>query len=356
MDAVRTKRITLRDVARLAGVAPSTVSYVINDTPGQTIRSETRDRVLAAVKELNYIPNAHARTMRGGRAGVAGVVISKNLAVPRFSQTLQGIQSRLDDAGLSLMLCTNRVRANGRVDYLNAFLERRVDGVVFLGRDNQGPDRASLKAINAESMPLVIYDCQMPAGPYSSVDLDYEGGARVLVRRVLSRHPRRLLYLRPDIDKAQEREREVGVRAAVAQSGSTELVVCTVPVTLDNLDTWDMRYSVGDTTEGGKLTTKFVEVVREAASMLRDGDAVVSSWSTWTDLFRHFCGDRSFVYGELANNGEARFAPGFYTRMPNLQVGEACADELLGRIAGKGAEQRVIRLDDVIDTNNAPDG
>ena len=66
------KRTTLKDVAREAGVTPATVSYVINNTPGQSIRPETRKRVLEAARKLKYAPNAHARTLRNHHSPCIG--------------------------------------------------------------------------------------------------------------------------------------------------------------------------------------------------------------------------------------------------------------------------------------------
>ncbi|MCI6274478.1 MAG: LacI family transcriptional regulator [Coriobacteriaceae bacterium] len=350
MRASKPRRVTLKDVAAAARVAPATASYVINETPGQTVRPETRERVLAAVAELGYIPDANARAMRKGRARCVGVVIRKDLSVPRFAQTLQGIQARLDEAGIETMLCTNRMRSSGMADYIEAFLEHRVDGVIFLGKDNEGPDEGSLAVVRAHAIPFVIYDCQMRPGTYSSVELDYAVGACLLMERVLTAAPRHLLYLRPDIDKAQEMERERGVREAMRAHPETELRVCTVPVTLDNLSVWDARYSVGNDAKSGELTKRFVSILRQAASDLSKGDAVVASWSTWTDLFRRFCAEDGLIFGELANNGETRFAPGFYTRLPNVEVGRACAELLLRLLAGKPPEARVIQLNDIIDT------
>lgn len=352
--AFKTKRVTLRDVAAAAGVAPATVSYIINDTPGQKVRPETKERVKRAIAELGYIPDANARTMRGGKSRCVGVVIRKDLSVPRFSQTLQGIQNRLDHEGMSIMLCANRQQPDGMMDYIKAYLERRIDGVIFLGKDNDGPDRDSLEAARKNGMPLVIYDCQMRPGTYSSVDLDYEGGARLLIERVLENRPKTLLYLRPDIVKAQEEQRERGVREVLAAHPDTALHVCTVPVTLENLETWDIRYSVGHTKQVAELTDLFIETVRNASQDLVPGDAVVSSWSTWTDLFRHFCPSEGLIFGELANNGETRFTPGFYTRLPNVEVGKTCAEALIRLLEGKPAETRILQLEDIIDTSHTP--
>ena len=351
--AFKAKRVTLRDVAAAAGVAPATVSYVINNTPGQKVRPETSERVRKAIAELGYIPNANARSMRGGRLRCVGVVIRKDLTVPRFAQTLQGIQSRLDKENMSIMLCSNRLQDDGMTDYVKAFLERRIDGVIFLGKDNEGPDAKSLSLAKSNGMPLVIYDCQMRPGTYSSVDLDYEGGARLLIERVLERNPKHLLYLRPDISKAQEEQRERGVREVIAAHPDVRLSVCTVPVTLENLQTWDIRYSIGHTAQVNDLTKQFAETVLEASESLVPGDAVVSSWSTWTDLFRSFCPKAGLIFGELANNGETRFTPGFFTRLPNMEVGKTCADSLLRLLDGKPAETRILQLEDIIDTSES---
>src|SRR6185312_9765886 len=65
-----TRRVTSADVARLAGVSRATVSYVLNETPGQTISISTRGRVLDAAARLGYAPSAAARTLRTGRSDV----------------------------------------------------------------------------------------------------------------------------------------------------------------------------------------------------------------------------------------------------------------------------------------------
>ena len=185
------KRVTLKDIATAAGVTTATVSYVLNDTPGQKIAPETRERVLKAARERSYVPNSAARTLRARRSQCVGVVAKKNLAVPRFSQTIRGIQSRLEDIGYNLLLCTNKVKKGGLSDYLIAYLEGRVDGIIFLGKDNVGPSAESVEVIERERVPFVAYDCVERASAYSTVDFDYRGGARLLAERVLAPAPRR---------------------------------------------------------------------------------------------------------------------------------------------------------------------
>lgn len=345
------KRATLKDVARLAGVTPTTVSYVINDKPGQTITPETRSRVLAAVAELHYVPNVHARTLRSKTSPCVGVVIRKNLAVPRFSQVVYGIQHRLAECDSNILLLDGSVSPIfGVSNYVAAFLARRVEGVVFIGEENEGPDAQSVASIASERIPFVAYDCQAPADDYSTIDIDYVGGARLLTEHVLARRPGRVLYVRPQIDTPQERLREQGVREA-CEGADAGLIVRELPVTLENLDVWDAHYSVGDTEEGLRLMEQVMGEVERLLALLSAGDAIVTSWAGWTHLFRKAARGVPLVTAELANNGENRLAADLYTTLPNFEAGVACADEVLSLAHGGVPCARTLKLSNVVEAS-----
>lgn len=342
------RRTTLKDVAQEAGVTAATVSYVINNTPGQSIRPETRRRVLQAARKLNYMPNAHARTLRNRTIPCVGVVLRRNLSVPRFSQMAYGIQTRLEEEGYNVLLLGNRIDALGHADYASAYLAGRVGGIIFIGIENEGPDAESLKLLTEESAPLVVFDCQRQADSYSTVDFDYRGGARLITSRVLERGCRRIVYLRPRIDTAQERLRELGVRDICEASG-VRLLVREVPIDLRNIDVWDERYTVGNTEDGLRLSEELIETASRVLTETQDGDAVVTSWSTWTHFFRKIAPKRNLVYAELANNGENWLAANFYTRLPNYETGIACAEEILSLMRGGAPSARIIKLTNVIE-------
>ena len=347
------KRTTLKDVAQEAGVTAATVSYVINNTPGQSIRPETRRRVLQAARRLNYMPNAHARTLRSRNVPCVGVVLRRNLSVPRFSQMAYGIQTRLEEDDYNVLLLGNRTDALGHADYASAYLAGRVGGIIFIGIENEGPDAESLKVLSDESAPLVVFDCQQQADTYSTVDLDYRGGARLITSRVLERGCRRVIYLRPQIDTAQERLREQGVRDMCETSGAG-LLVREAPIDLHNIDVWDERYTVGNTEDGLKLSEELMESARGVLGEARDGDAVITSWATWTHFFRKVAPERRLVYAELANNGESWLAADFYTRLPNYETDIACAEEILSLMRGNAPSARIIKLTNVIEPRLEP--
>ena len=85
----RTRKVSSKDVARLAGVSQATVSYVLNNTQGVKISDHTRQAVLAAAKKLNYIPNQCARGMRLKKAMSVAVVSDKDVSNTRFMSVLK---------------------------------------------------------------------------------------------------------------------------------------------------------------------------------------------------------------------------------------------------------------------------
>ncbi|MGP3916552.1 LacI family DNA-binding transcriptional regulator [Nonomuraea sp. 10N515B] len=97
------KRATVADVARAAGVSPSTVSFVLNDTPGQSIPEETRQRVLAAVRLLDYRPRGSARSLAAGRSNIVLLSIPHLSIGPGITRFVEQFATALADAGLTLV-------------------------------------------------------------------------------------------------------------------------------------------------------------------------------------------------------------------------------------------------------------
>ncbi|MBL7261672.1 LacI family DNA-binding transcriptional regulator [Paractinoplanes lichenicola] len=104
MSESTTKRVTSADVARLAGVSRATVSYVLNDTPRQTISAGTRTRVLDAAARLGYSPSAAARTLRTGRSDVVLCLLPDWPIGPEVGSMLGRLSSALTRHGLTLVV------------------------------------------------------------------------------------------------------------------------------------------------------------------------------------------------------------------------------------------------------------
>ncbi|MFJ8666290.1 LacI family DNA-binding transcriptional regulator [Streptomyces sp. NPDC093600] len=100
--------ITSADVARLAGVSRATVSFVLNDTQGHRVSDSTRARVLAAAKDLGYVPHAAARSLRAGRSNLVLLPASVSAIGSLVSSWVDDLQSELDRHGYTTVLHTGR--------------------------------------------------------------------------------------------------------------------------------------------------------------------------------------------------------------------------------------------------------
>src|SRR6185369_9438037 len=125
------KRPTMGDVARLSGVSPTTVSFVINDVPNTNISEKTRAAVLKAVKELGYTPNAVASALRKSQSRVIGLVTDEIATTPFAGHIIQGAQDAAREQQRMLMLMISGKDTSVEDQEIGILLSRQVDGIIF---------------------------------------------------------------------------------------------------------------------------------------------------------------------------------------------------------------------------------
>jgi LacI family transcriptional regulator len=124
---------TQTDVARLAGVSRATVSYVLNDHASERvpISEETRKRVLAAIEELGYEPDARAQALRSGRTNTIGLLIP-DMRNPHFWQTADGVEQELRASGYHLLFSSADLSPEYGEDIFKELSRRRIDGLILM--------------------------------------------------------------------------------------------------------------------------------------------------------------------------------------------------------------------------------
>jgi LacI family transcriptional regulator len=147
------KRTNIRDVARLAGVSPSTVSQVLRGHKGYASR-ETTKRILAAVKELGYRPDAIAQSLVTARTRTIGLIIS-SITGPLFPQVLAGIEQEATQQEYSVLLVSAKDIEQERAA-VQIFRDKRVDAVIFMTTSREEPDLAFISQMAAEGYPIVV--------------------------------------------------------------------------------------------------------------------------------------------------------------------------------------------------------
>ena len=148
---------TIKDIATRAGVSTATVSYVINGT--RFVSPQLRDRVMTAVAELDYRPNAVAQSLRQKRTRTIGLIIPDN-SNPFFAEVAKGVEDAGYDAGVSVMLCNSDGNFDREVRYLQLLRDKQVEGVIFIATT---PRVDHLAGIVERSIPAVVFYRNVPA-------------------------------------------------------------------------------------------------------------------------------------------------------------------------------------------------
>lgn len=203
--------VTIRDVARLAGVSPATVSRVLSGS-GHPVREATRRRVLEAAERLAYYPNHLARSLLRRQTGVVGLLVP-DVSNPYYGAILRGVEDVAHQHGLTVMLCnTDRDPAKQR-RYLRTLLEYRVDGVVVAGGTVTPED---LRMVDRR-VPLVAVGRHPADVPCVRVDNVKAG--RQACRHLLELGHRQVGCLAGPPASLTSRDRVQGYREALRQAG-----------------------------------------------------------------------------------------------------------------------------------------
>lgn len=270
---------TIKDIARAVGVTPATVSYVLNQNPKQSISAQTRERVMKAAQEMGYVPSSAAKVVRGSPSYCVGVAIEKDLNTNRFDLVLQGIRDKMEQQGYNLMLCGFERRHGIYADYVNNALERRVDGVIFIGRDNEGPTPEAEELILRHQIPFVVYDCGLEGRPYSTVELEYEKSSFEMTCRLLAEGAKTIFYIRPDLDNYQETQREAGVHRAMSLYKNSRLIVERAPITKETMYHPDSNPNQSEDLYTARRLWPYVsQRVMPVLEDFTERDAVLLSW------------------------------------------------------------------------------
>lgn len=175
---------TSRDVARLAAVSRTTVSYVLNNSDsGIAISEATRQRVLDAARDLGYHPNAAARSLRRQKAGVVGLVTydtSNRMRANAFMWlVMDGVMSELGGAGMKLIVET--AGASGPDPCVSLVRGGHVDGLVVTGAR---PTDTELRVLHAEGTPIVLWG-RLSGSDLPFVDIDNAAAAQLAIDHLL---------------------------------------------------------------------------------------------------------------------------------------------------------------------------
>jgi len=169
---------TMRDVAQRAGVSPTTVSRVLNNT--HYISDETKTRVLEVVQELNYFKNVHARRLATGKSDLFGLVIS-DIANPFFPEVIRGFQTAAWDRGFDTLLLNTEYSDERTQSIVRKLVESDVRGVAIM---TSSIDNTATNELTGAGIGVVFSNLCSADKLVSNINVDYKSGISQAIEHV----------------------------------------------------------------------------------------------------------------------------------------------------------------------------
>ncbi|HLO14366.1 MAG TPA: LacI family DNA-binding transcriptional regulator [Anaerolineales bacterium] len=212
-----TKRATSRDVAKLARVSRTTVSFILNNVPGVSFSAETRKRVLGAAEKLHYSPNVAGRKLVSGKSYTIGLVLCQSpeqIFTDAFlPQVILGVEQAVIQQGFHVLL--KPVDPNDTGGYARLITENHVDGI-FLSGPRQ--DDKALMHLHQQRVPIMLMG-QLPDTDIPFVDVNAMAGAELAVSHLIGLgHQRIAMITNAPLDYTSAQQRRDGYIEALKKA------------------------------------------------------------------------------------------------------------------------------------------
>ncbi|MBA4544347.1 LacI family DNA-binding transcriptional regulator [Thermoactinomyces daqus] len=217
-------KVTIKDLARLAGVSITTVSRALNGY--KDVRPETRRKILELAKELHYRPSGIARSLVTKESKTLGLIISGFTGSRKghhfMFDIIYGVIDQATECGYDVILAATSPHQQKAVPYMELCQRRQLDGVIFFGARRN--DVYLHEIINA-SVPCVLIDVPIVSDRCSFVTVDNRKAARLAVDHLLLQGHRRIAMINGHQEAYVSEEREAGFREALKQADLDEPLI-----------------------------------------------------------------------------------------------------------------------------------
>lgn len=278
---MKSRKVTLLDVAQLANVTKSTVSRVVNDSP--LVNEKTKQRVWKAIEELGYTPNRTARSLAIGKTNVLGFVVSEQqisdvVLNPFFPTVLKGITAAANREGYNILLLS--LSGQDIKSYKEIIQRHTADGFLILGGPSNaklGPDLDRLK------IPYVFIGKPDSAAEHSFVGTDNEEGGYLAGKHLIELGHNEIRFMVGEVKGhllSHNIERVAGFRRALEEAGLpfAERLVVKVPTDMESGYHF-MKGYLGSERPSGMILSNEVTAMSCLNLLLDEGIAVPNEMS-----------------------------------------------------------------------------
>lgn len=187
-------KTTLLDIAKYANVSKTTVSMVLNNKP-ISVSDETRENILKAAKELNYIPNSLARSLSTKKTYTIGVIVP-DIQNPFFSEMAKHIEITAERYGYSVILCNSFNSYEREENYIRLLISKLVDGVIFAA---SGDKPSNVNTLIDNKIPFTVVDRLLDTDKkYNGVFCENKYGIYLGVEYLYKKNKRKIAFVGGD--------------------------------------------------------------------------------------------------------------------------------------------------------------
>ena len=306
--------VSIKDIAKRAGVSPSTVSRALHNHP--RLSAETTGAIQALAQEMGYVPSAVARSLVSSRSMTIGVAVNDFLN-PFYVDLIANIEDAVTDEDYHVFVSSFHQNREREWSLMVAFLERRLAGIIVVG---SLISRDYLTWPNRASMPIVLISC--PTYPFS-VSVDHFTGVRLAMEHLIELGHRRIAYVTQGYQTETQSQRLRGYRAMLAEHD--------LPTDPSLIVTGD-----GDITGGIKAVPQLLALPQPPTAILCYNDmTAIGVINRLQHEGYNIPGDFSVVgFDDLGL--AACYSPALTTiRQPTPQLGQTAMDILNHLVAGQ---------------------
>jgi LacI family transcriptional regulator len=311
----------IQDVAKKAGVAPITVSRVINNS-GYASQA-TRKRVEAAIAELGFVPNTLARSLRSGHTNTLALVMT-DITNPFFTTLARGVEDTASAAGYTVIFCNTDESEEKERQYLQVLLQKRVDGILLV------PARSapfSVRFVQEHDTAVVVVDRRVPEVKADVVRCDSEGGAYQLAKLLVRQGHRRIAMFSGPHGVSTSEDRVSGCLRAFAEAGLGE-------------DACQVYYGAFTQENGYALTQQVMAAnPRPTAEFAGNNFIAIGTQKALRDLGLHVPEDIALVGFDDLPPALVTFPILTVAAQPAYAMGQKATELLLARLSGNAPEE-----------------
>ncbi|GGN92805.1 LacI family DNA-binding transcriptional regulator [Saccharibacillus kuerlensis] len=309
--------VSIKDIAKRAGVSISTVSYALNGS--SKVTDETSARILAIAEELNYVPNAAARTLKKRESRIIGVFLT-DFRGEVYGDLLDGVKNVLNREGYDMIVCSG-------IQSHRMLPERMIDGAIIL---DSGFDSEEILRYADRGHRIVVMDRELIHPNINRVLLDNQAGAAAAMNYLLERGHRRMYVVTGPEDSYDSNQRLAVVRQMAAER--PDLILTEIQSNFEK--------------KGGEVAAQqIIEEYKEPVAVFCLNDEMaVGICNVLTDTGLRV-GEQVHLIGfdniELAKYLQPRLATVDYSR---TKWGAAAAEHLLKILAGESVEHERMQI------------